>query len=129
MTTVDCSTPVSGCDFHTLLLDRDGAVSGNPHRAAHAPQVRPPRVAFTGPQHTTPFPHGLVPGLLGCHLELAVCLVPVVVFTQEIELLIGRAKVPDIFGEAEAGKSVLPEVVVAFDLPLGQSRQLRPFGM
>jgi len=105
--------------FEPLTAQGDGPIWGGLDRGAQAPDIRPPRAAGFGTQGGTLLLPGPGPGLPGCHAQLPVAFVDVVMVPELLDQGIGLGDLADAFGGKEGGQPVLPEKVEALDLSLG----------
>ena len=111
-----------GLDAKALGGDGNAAIVGDFDDGAFAPDERPPRTAWDGPQHGTFFFFGGVPGLLGFHLEFALEFVLVAMAAQVGDVRIGLREIGDVFAGEKGGEAVLPELVFAFNFAFGLRR-------
>ena len=102
-------------DAQALCGDGDAAVRADAGLRACAPDVRPPRATRGGAQDGSVFLAGEIPCGLRGGADLAVLFLGVVVDAQRVDPEVGRGQRGDVFGGAECGEALLPEVVGALD--------------
>ena len=106
-------------ESNALGADGNASVGTDFERGPKAPNIRPPGAARGGSQDGAIVLLGHVPSFLGREFKFAVGLVGVAMEAQGVDVRVGFLNVADLLAGEIGGKPLLPELVFAFDLPLG----------
>ena len=106
-------------DAQARSAECDAAVWVDACAGALAPDVRPPRAAWSGAENRALLAQGKPPCGLRGGADLAMVLMFVAVDAQCVDQGVGRAEGGDRLGGEDRRQALLPEIVEAFDFALG----------
>ena len=106
-------------DAEALRAAGDATIGADLGLGAHAPDIGPPRAARGGTEGTAVFAVCEIPGGLRSGADLAVPFLGVVMAAELVEQRVGLGQRGDMLCGEESREALLPEIMGAFDFPLG----------